>query len=147
MHRCHCSMQVVSFKTPKGPKVAIYSKKSYFSEKIIPFSYLLLAKSMKFILKLKNHTRVASVSLEKLWLVMYGILNQIFEIFLQLDIKIRFRYVYYIQYTLKSSLNKKKIKVGSWTYIPVVWACLVNVCSTWLGLSFSQYRSGNLTSE
>ena len=26
-------MQVVSFKTPKGPKVAIYSKKSYFSEK------------------------------------------------------------------------------------------------------------------
>ena len=54
-------MQVVSFKTPKGPKVAIYSKKSYFSEKIIPFSYLLLAKSMKFILKLKNHTRVASV--------------------------------------------------------------------------------------
>ena len=56
-------MQVVSFKTPKGPKVAIYSKKSYFSEKIIPFSYLLLAKSMKFILKLKNHTRVASVVL------------------------------------------------------------------------------------
>ena len=57
-------MQVVSFKTPKGPKVAIYSKKSYFSEKIIPFSYLLLAKSMKFILKLKNHTRVASVHTE-----------------------------------------------------------------------------------
>ena len=54
-------MQVVSFKTPKGPKVAIYSKKSYFSEKIIPFSYLLLAKSMKFILKLKSHTIVASV--------------------------------------------------------------------------------------
>ena len=54
-------MQVVSFKTPKGPKVAIYSKKSYFSEKIIPFSYLLLAKSMKFILKLKNHTIVASM--------------------------------------------------------------------------------------
>ena len=54
-------MQVVSFETPKGPKVAIYSKKSYFSEKIISFSYLLLAKSMKFKLKLKNHTIVASV--------------------------------------------------------------------------------------
>ena len=53
---CHLKQQ-------KGPKVAIYSKKSYFSEKIIPFSYLLLAKSMKFILKLKNHTRVASVSI------------------------------------------------------------------------------------
>ena len=53
----------MSFETPKGPKVAIYSKKSYFSEKIIPFSYLLLAKSMKFILKLKNHTIVASVQM------------------------------------------------------------------------------------
>ena len=51
---CHLKQQ-------KGPKVAIYSKKSYFSEKIIPFSYLLLAKGMKFLLKLKNHTRVASV--------------------------------------------------------------------------------------
>ena len=51
----------MSFEIPKGPKVAIYSKKSYFSEKIIPFSYLLLAKSMKFILKLKNHTIVASM--------------------------------------------------------------------------------------
>ena len=55
---CHLKQQ-------KGPKVVIYSKKSYFSEKIIPFSYLLLAKSMKFILKLKNHTRVASVQLKK----------------------------------------------------------------------------------
>ena len=37
MHVCNWSLQVVSFEIPKGPKVAIYSKKSYFSEKIIPF--------------------------------------------------------------------------------------------------------------
>ena len=61
---CHLKQQ-------KGPKVAIYSKKSYFSEKIIPFSYLLLAKSMKFILKLKNHTRVASVHI--MWIFCSGV--------------------------------------------------------------------------
>ena len=33
MHGCNCSLQVVSFETPKGPKVAIYSKKTFFSEK------------------------------------------------------------------------------------------------------------------
>ena len=67
---CHLKQQ-------KGPKVAIYSKKSYFSEKIIPFSYLLLAKSMKFILKLKNHTRVASVTI-------FGLLK--FEKFIWLNV-------------------------------------------------------------
>ena len=51
------------FETPKGLEVVIYFKKSYISEKLIPFSYLILAKSMNFKLKLKNYTIVASVNI------------------------------------------------------------------------------------